>query len=130
MDGEETFLFISNRRDRGPNSSVKGSRANHYSRAPAPLSISGMLENVDFRVNSISGSTTTPRRCGTIHGFHIVTLVLKSRIYDFVKWQLPPFETKVWISCPVHTDHNPLQESVVPNYNIQNGCRDPSRIKT
>ena len=33
MDGEETFLFLSNRRDREPNSGVKGSGANHYPRA-------------------------------------------------------------------------------------------------
>ena len=38
MDGEETFLFLSNRRDRetNPSSSVKGSGANHYPRAPLP----------------------------------------------------------------------------------------------
>ena len=35
VDGEETFLFLSNRRDREPNSGVKGSGANHYPRAPA-----------------------------------------------------------------------------------------------
>ena len=35
MDVEETFLFLSNRRDRQPNSSVKGSGANHHPRAPA-----------------------------------------------------------------------------------------------
>ena len=35
MDGEETFLFLSNRT---PNSGVKGSGANHYSRAPAQKS--------------------------------------------------------------------------------------------
>ena len=36
MDGEETFLFLSNRREREPNPelSVKGSGANHYPRAP------------------------------------------------------------------------------------------------
>ena len=36
VDGEETFLFLSNRRTRNrtPNSSVKGSDANHYPRAP------------------------------------------------------------------------------------------------
>ena len=38
MDGEETFLLLSNRRDREPNSGVKGSGANHYPRAPALLS--------------------------------------------------------------------------------------------
>ena len=37
MDGEETLLFFSNRRDweLNPNSSVEGSGANHYPRAPA-----------------------------------------------------------------------------------------------
>ena len=33
VDGEETFLFLSNRRE--PNSGVKGSGANHHPRAPA-----------------------------------------------------------------------------------------------
>ena len=37
VDGEETFLFLSNRRDRTPNSGVKGSGANHYPRAPAQI---------------------------------------------------------------------------------------------
>ena len=35
MDGEETFLFISNRRDWVPNPELKSSDANHYLRAPA-----------------------------------------------------------------------------------------------
>ena len=37
VDGEETFLFLSNRRDRGPNpeSGVKGSGATHNPRVPA-----------------------------------------------------------------------------------------------
>ena len=36
VDGEETFLFLSNRRHREPNPElVKGSGANHYPRAPA-----------------------------------------------------------------------------------------------
>ena len=34
--GKKHFLFLSNRRDREPNSGVKGSGANHYPRAPAP----------------------------------------------------------------------------------------------
>ena len=35
VDGEETILFLSNRRDREPNPGlVKGSGANHYPRAP------------------------------------------------------------------------------------------------
>ena len=38
VDGEETFLFLWNRRDREPNPElVKGSGANHYPRAPAHL---------------------------------------------------------------------------------------------
>ena len=37
MDGEETFLFLSNRRDREPNSGVKGGGAYHYPKAPARL---------------------------------------------------------------------------------------------
>ena len=36
LDGEETFLFLLNRGEKTPNSSVKGSGANHYPRAPAP----------------------------------------------------------------------------------------------
>ena len=37
VDGEETFLFLSAKTgNRTPNSSVKGSGANHYPRAPAP----------------------------------------------------------------------------------------------
>ena len=35
VDGEETLLFLSSRRDREPNPGVKGSGANHYLRAPA-----------------------------------------------------------------------------------------------
>ena len=37
MDGEETFLFLSNRRDREPNPEYWRERqsANHYPRAPA-----------------------------------------------------------------------------------------------
>ena len=34
VDGEETFLFLSSRRDRVPNSGVKGSGANHYPIGP------------------------------------------------------------------------------------------------
>ena len=39
VDGEETFLFASNRRDREPNPELwrESSGANHYPRAPAPL---------------------------------------------------------------------------------------------
>ena len=38
MDGEETFLFLSNRRDRETNPElVKGSGANHYTGPPALL---------------------------------------------------------------------------------------------
>ena len=38
VDGEETFLFLSNRRDREPSPElVKGSGANHYPRAPAQV---------------------------------------------------------------------------------------------
>ena len=39
MDGEETFLFLSNRRDRETNPelySVKGSGVNHYPSLPPP----------------------------------------------------------------------------------------------
>ena len=40
VDGEEIFLFLSNRRDREPNPElVKGSGANHYPRAPAHIGI-------------------------------------------------------------------------------------------
>ena len=48
MDGEGTFLFLSNRRDRETNPelySVKGSRATHYPRAPARYTIAGPLHN-------------------------------------------------------------------------------------
>ena len=39
VDGEETFLFLSNRRDREPNPGLwcEGSGANHYPRAPAHI---------------------------------------------------------------------------------------------
>ena len=39
VDGEETFLFLSNRRDRkrAPKCSVNGSGANHYPIGPPPL---------------------------------------------------------------------------------------------
>ena len=33
--GKKHFLFLSNRRDREPNSGVKGNGANHYPRAPS-----------------------------------------------------------------------------------------------
>ena len=41
--GKKHFLFFSNRRDRepNPNSGVKGSGANHYPRAPAPVGRGG-----------------------------------------------------------------------------------------
>ena len=41
VDGEETFLFFLQTAETGnrtPNSGVKGSGANHYPRAPAPIS--------------------------------------------------------------------------------------------
>ena len=61
-----TFLLLSNRRDRelNPNSSVKGSGANHYPRAPA-LWIALARHNFKwqkFKLNSVKRSDVTGNR--------------------------------------------------------------------
>ena len=58
MDGEETCLFLSNRRDREPNPELwrEGSGANHHPGAPArlrPIKIGRAINAVEIIVSSV-----------------------------------------------------------------------------
>ena len=68
VDGEKTFLFLSNRRVREPNSGVKGSGANHYPRAPALL----RMRELNYLM---SGWDFGPPRFRTRFGLYDVNLI-------------------------------------------------------
>ena len=68
VDGEETFLFLSNRRDREPNPElVKGSGANHYPRAPARVTDHRSVKPKGSICLFVKGTDTTFWVCTAVH---------------------------------------------------------------
>ena len=91
VDGEETFLFLSNRRDRGtspgkrtPNSGVKGSDANHYPRAPAPCHADNIPANTRRWTNVVSMLGKRRRRWVNIKATVVQRLVFNGIVSCFL----------------------------------------------